>query len=324
MIKLKRVILSALALAACLCLLSSCSSQAPEQSRADAIAAHFLNPASKYVAVASHRGDWRNYPENSIPAIESVIKMGVDIVELDIHLTKDSILVLSHDPDVKRCTDFRKVYPKDKSAKVCDLTYEEILQLRLNRGHGIATDSIRMPTLRQALLCCKGRVCVNIDKGFDYYPQVLELAKDLDMTGHIIIKSKMTPSAVDSVLAIGGPKLIYMPVIDAQKARGKLLFELYSESGGFPPVCELCWQNEEDDAFETMRSAILGSGSKIWVNTIWSSLCGGPGNDDDAAFELDDPGEVYQKYLDFGVSAIQTDRPEMLINWLEKQGRHKL
>jgi glycerophosphoryl diester phosphodiesterase len=39
---------------------------------------------------------------------------------------------------------------------------------------------------------------------------------------------------------------------------------------------------------------------------------------------LDDPGEVYQKYLDFGVSAIQTDRPEMLINWLEKQGRHKL
>jgi glycerophosphoryl diester phosphodiesterase len=73
-----------------------------------------------------------------------------------------------------------------------------------------------------------------------------------------------------------------------------------------------------------MRSAILGSGSKIWVNTIWSSLCGGPGNDDDAAFESDDPGEVYQKYLDFGVSAIQTDRPEMLINWLEKQGRHKL
>ena len=31
-----------------------------------------------YVVLISHRGDWRNYPENSIPAIESMIRMGVD------------------------------------------------------------------------------------------------------------------------------------------------------------------------------------------------------------------------------------------------------
>ena len=29
--------------------------------------------------VACHRGDWRNYPENSLAAIESVIRMGADI-----------------------------------------------------------------------------------------------------------------------------------------------------------------------------------------------------------------------------------------------------
>ena len=31
------------------------------------------------VIVAAHRGDWRNYPENSLAAIDNAIKMGVDI-----------------------------------------------------------------------------------------------------------------------------------------------------------------------------------------------------------------------------------------------------
>lgn len=62
------------------------------------------DPSSNKVLVASHRGDWRNYPENSIPAIESVIRMGVDIMELDVKMTSDSVLVLSHDKTVDRCT----------------------------------------------------------------------------------------------------------------------------------------------------------------------------------------------------------------------------
>ena len=64
---------------------------------AEMIVAQMHDPASKYVVVACHRGDWRNYPENSIPAIESIIRMGADIMELDLKLTKDSVLVLSHD-----------------------------------------------------------------------------------------------------------------------------------------------------------------------------------------------------------------------------------
>ena len=38
--------------------------------------------------VAAHRGDWRNYPENSLEGINSAIEMGVDIVELDLQCTK--------------------------------------------------------------------------------------------------------------------------------------------------------------------------------------------------------------------------------------------
>ena len=72
--------------------------------KAEKVVAELHNPNSKYVVVVAHRGDWRNYPENSIPAIESVIRMGVDIVELDLKMTSDSVLVLSHDGTCNRTT----------------------------------------------------------------------------------------------------------------------------------------------------------------------------------------------------------------------------
>lgn len=63
------LIVSAICLASC--------RQAPKYAnRAEAIAAQMHNPDSKYVVVACHRGDWRNFPENSAMAIESIIKMG--------------------------------------------------------------------------------------------------------------------------------------------------------------------------------------------------------------------------------------------------------
>ena len=70
--------------------------------RTEKILAEINDPESDYVAVISHRGDWRNYPENSIPAIESVIRMGADMVEIDVSMTRDSVLVLCHDNTIDR------------------------------------------------------------------------------------------------------------------------------------------------------------------------------------------------------------------------------
>ena len=49
----------------------ACSASHAELSRSEQIRADLLNPDCKRVLVASHRADWRNWPENSIPAIES-------------------------------------------------------------------------------------------------------------------------------------------------------------------------------------------------------------------------------------------------------------
>ena len=319
----KIIILASVAL-----LFASCSQEAskPYANRAEAIVAQIHNPDSKYVVVACHRGDWRNFPENSIPAIESIIRMGADIMELDLKMTKDSVLVLSHDGTVTRCTNFSSVFKNEpgKSARVKDLTLEEIKRLSLKRAHNIAIDTLRMPTLREALLCCKDRICVNVDQGYEFYDEVLAITEELGVTDQILIKGKKPIEVVAAHEAKYPHNMMYMPIVDIQRPSGIELFNSYLEQGVVPLAYEVCWQTNDDGAFDDACRKILDQGSKIWVNTIWASLCGGDGNDDDAAYVAKDPGDVYQQYLDKGVSMIQTDRPEFLIGWLTKQGRHTL
>ena len=319
----KLIILASVAL-----LFASCSQEAskPYANRAEAIAAQIHNPDSKYVVVACHRGDWRNFPENSIPAIESIIRMGADIMELDLKMTKDSVLVLSHDGTVTRCTNFSSVFKNEpgKSARVKDLTLEEIKRLSLKRAHNVAIDTLHMPTLREALLCCKDRICVNVDQGYEFYDEVLAITEELGVTDQILIKGKKPIDVVAAHEAKYPHNMMYMPIVDIQRPSGIELFNSYLEQGVVPLAYEVCWQNNNDTAFDDACRKILDQGSKIWVNTIWASLCGGYGNDDDAAYVAADPGDVYQQYLDKGVSMIQTDRPELLIGWLTKKGRHTL
>ena len=320
---MKKFLLFVLALAS----VTACGAQESKYAnRAEAIAAQIHDPASKYVVVACHRGDWRNYPENSIPAIESVIRMGADIVEIDIHMTADSVLVLQHDTDVKRMTNFYRVFRKqpEKSAKICDLTLAEIKSLSMNRAHGVAIDTLRVPTLREALLCTKDRICVNIDKGYEYYDAVLAITEELGVTDQVLIKGARPLDVVAAHMGAHEHNMMYMPIVNIQKKKGKELFNSYLDNGVVPLAYEVCWQNNKDNAFAEACEKIIAQGSKVWVNTIWASLCGGDGNDDDAAFEAADPGSVYQQYMDAGVSMIQTDRPELLIGWLTKNGRHTL
>lgn len=63
-----------------------------------------MNRDQSSVIVVAHRGDWRNFPENSLEAIDNAVRMGVDIVELDVKKTKDGELILMHDRALDRTT----------------------------------------------------------------------------------------------------------------------------------------------------------------------------------------------------------------------------
>ena len=292
--------------------LSSCTSKSSEPAnKAEQVIAALNDPASRYVVVACHRGDWRNYPENSLGAIESVIRMGADIVEIDLKLTKDSVLVLSHDRTCNRMTTGK--------GDISTMTYDSLATFNLKTAHNVAIPGTRITTFQEALDACKDRIVINVDQGYQYYNLVVKLTDAMDMTDQILIKGKKAREVVAREME--GSRMMYMPIIDIQKPKGKDLFaqyeDWYAQTGEKPLAYEVCF-SELNEEVEACCQKVIAQGSKLWINTLWASLCGG--YEDDAAFE-GDPDKVYGKILDLGTSIIQTDRPELLIGWLKKQGR---
>ncbi len=63
---------------------------------------YFRHPG---VMVIAHRGGGGLAPENTLPAFRHAVAMGVDGLELDVHSTRDGVIVVSHDAEVDRVTD---------------------------------------------------------------------------------------------------------------------------------------------------------------------------------------------------------------------------
>lgn len=306
---MKRIffVLLAVALAAC----TSQTDQTKYANRAEKILAEMHDPASDYVIVISHRGDWRNYPENSIPAIESVIRMGVDIVEIDLKMTKDSVLVLSHDKTIDRMLNGKGL--------VSDFTLDSLKTFRLKRAHNVTTDSLRITTLEEALTVCKDRIVVNLDHAWDYYDAAIAVAEKVGVVDQILMKGKKPLKTVEDKLSTHENNFMYMPIIDINKPAGQKLFAEYKELGvGTQLAYEICWNKMTPEVENCMKDIIAG-GSKVWANSIWGSLCGYL--DDDAAYEFG-PENYYGKLVDMGVTMIQTDRPEFIIEYLRSRGLH--
>ena len=50
----------------------------------------------------AHRGVRDRYPENSLPAFIAAVDAGADAIELDVHATRDGVVVVHHDPHLSR------------------------------------------------------------------------------------------------------------------------------------------------------------------------------------------------------------------------------
>lgn len=76
-----------------------------------------------------HRGAAGLAPENSISSLQAAVAAGVDMVEVDLQLTKDGYAVLSHDPTLARTHDDRR--------RISDLTLEEVQAVGRQEGRAI-------------------------------------------------------------------------------------------------------------------------------------------------------------------------------------------
>ena len=80
--------------------------------------------ASAQIQVHGHRGARAMRPENTLPAFEYAIAQGVDALELDMAVTRDNVIVVSHDPILHPpvCSG-----PRDR-AVIHELTLAEVKQ----------------------------------------------------------------------------------------------------------------------------------------------------------------------------------------------------
>ncbi len=290
---------------------------ATAESRTDKLLRELRDPNSDYVFVVSHRADWRNFPENSLEAIESAIQMGVDIVELDVHRTVDGVLVVCHDRTINRTTNGK--------GKISELTFEYIRKCYLRAGHGVTT-RYKMPTLAEALDVCKGRVMINLDKAVNYYDQIMEMLIERKMADQVIMKSAKSPEVMKEFFSKHKQNMLYMPIINYTAKhweKHEVLFNDYLATDLPFIAYEMCWNGTLKGEAKVFKQ-VLKSGKRLWINTLWGSLCGGheSGYYDDRAVGNED--KIYGKVLSYGASMIQTDRPAMLIKYLEKKGRHTL
>ncbi|MGH2457535.1 MAG: glycerophosphodiester phosphodiesterase family protein [Chloroflexota bacterium] len=110
-------------------------------------------PAVSYVLVG-HRGAAGSAPENTAASFQRALEIGVDAIEIDVHLTRDGVPVVIHDHTVDRTTDGK--------GRVADLTLAELKVLNAANGRS-AIDEARIPTLDETLTWARGKTRLVIE-----------------------------------------------------------------------------------------------------------------------------------------------------------------
>jgi len=275
------------------------------QTQAHQIRQKLLDQSNKEVLVVSHRGVWREAPENSIAAIAKAIEFGVDIVEIDIAKTKDGQLVLMHDKTLDRTTTGK--------GKISDWKLDSLKTLKLKNGAGIRSKHA-IPTLEEALLFSKGKIMINLDKAYDLFDEVYTLLEKTGTTDHIVMKGGQPVAKVKAQFGKYLDKVIYMPIINLDKKDAEQQVKDFLND--LKPVAfEFVYSSDENPLPKKMVALLKGK-SKIWYNTLWDTMIGG--HDDDLSVEDPDKGYGYLVgQLDARI--IQTDRASYLIDYLKSK-----
>ncbi|SCE61795.1 glycerophosphoryl diester phosphodiesterase, partial [Streptomyces sp. Termitarium-T10T-6] len=112
----------------------------------DQVSAQRANPV-----VVAHRGASGYAPENTLAAVDAADALGIDWVENDVHRSRDGVLVVLHDTDLKRTTDVEEVFPDRAPWAVKDFTAAELAKLDAGSWFGEQFTGARIPTLTQFL-----------------------------------------------------------------------------------------------------------------------------------------------------------------------------
>jgi glycerophosphoryl diester phosphodiesterase len=251
----------------------------------------FLNPKSNTVLVASHRAAHNQFPENSIPAIKEAIRLGVDILEIDVKVTSDGVPVIMHDGTVNRTTTGK--------GKLEEMTFAQLNQLFLVEK-GNATPH-KVPTLEEALLVAKGHMLVDLDLKTDKMDKVLEVIRKTK-TEDIVI---FFDSDYETLKYVDARNKNYMMM-----PRAHSLAEADSAIALFQPeIVHIDFSFYTPEVVETIKKY----SSRVWINAL------GPV---DAALRAGKTDDALGQLLKHGANVVQTDEPELLLKLLKERKIH--
>jgi glycerophosphoryl diester phosphodiesterase len=199
--------------------------------------------------IIAHRGASEEEPENTLRAFRRAIELGADMVELDVHQSRDGHLVVIHDGRVDATTDGR--------GEVAALTLAELRRLDAGRGE-------RIPTFEEVLLLAREGCGLYVElKGAGTAGPAVEAIRRHRLAEAVIVGSFQRPLIVEArARAAEIPtSLLVRPAETDPVGEGAASGAAY---------VHLCWErrstNPADDVTPTLlaRCRAAGLGVILW------------------------------------------------------------
>jgi len=266
---------------------------------ADFDASQIRMPLNTRINIA-HRGHSYLAPENTLLAYRIAIQSGANGGECDVYRTSDGVIILGHDPTMKRTMG-------GKDVKITETPYSEIQQCDAGVWKGKQFQGEKVPTLGEYLDLLKGSTCHPVIeiKMEEIEQPVLDAIHERDMLAESTIITFSEPV----VLKIRElePNICVAFLYSEQLPSGttakenadrlaKLLMEKCSKLG--TNVLDL----NHGILSEKLVRTLQARGIHVWAWTV------------------DDPARMNQ-LLDWGVESITTNRPDLLADVLKKVKR---
>jgi glycerophosphoryl diester phosphodiesterase len=224
-----------------------------------------------------------------LEAIRKSIDLGVDIVEIDVKVSRDGVPFLMHDRTLDRTTT-GKGDPEE-------LTWDELQQFYIvNKGK---RTSLKIPTLEDALEIADGKILVDLDLKTDKIEKVIAVINKTD-TKEIVFFFDSDYEVLSRVQSIDKDFMIMPRAYSTAQADSAI--EAFD-----PPVVHIDFSFYTEECVKLIQS----SNARIWINAL---------GEYDADIRDGKTKRALKKLLGDGANVIQTDEPELLLKALEKHG----
>jgi len=245
----------------------------------------------KYPLIIGHRGYRAAYPENTLIGFRAAADAGVQMIELDVTLTRDRKIVVIHDDTLDRTT--------DGSGRVCDFSLAQLKQLDAGSWFHACFAGERIPTLAEVLDMAAGRVMVNIE----IKPEAFEPSAPADAIEYQVMDLVQERSAGNAVLISSFEHRILerISLFPDPPALGVLTEKMSAEE--IIPLCQkiqaFCWNPDYFCVNRQEINRMHQAGCRVFPYTV-------------------NQRKEIEKLLEMGADGVFTDDPMLMPeNWYD-------